>query len=335
MMFLHVLAAAAPLQAAAAPLQEEHQSSLQQQQAQGPRVLYYFTHIPKAAGSSFLMDVEGTAVQMDLCGDTQCYPGMESNSWTTTLTVEGSLQDRADEWQREECTVIGCEGGRVANQRVVGERAKPTIVRDLLLLRNPVEQVLSMFEMCSVTGTVGAYNSSAMTADVETLERWLTAVETYDTATAYQLCYYRPNNLETTSLVAADVNNMVGPNDLEAAVNLVREQAYFVGIVENYSLSICLLGAMVHGLDAVPEGCTCEAAEKQAELGGKVEPNVRDEANDDHGTSSNKVTPSDAALASINRLTALDSALYREAVSRFEGDVRRSGLGCWLDLAKP
>ena len=130
MMFaLHFLAAAAPLQ--------EQQSLLQE----GPRALYYYTHIPKAAGSSFLMDMENSAVQMARCGDTQCFPGMQQVM--PFQTMEENLEARANKWLAGECDVVGCEGTRAANQRVVFEHTKPSMVRDLLLLRDPVAIVVS------------------------------------------------------------------------------------------------------------------------------------------------------------------------------------------------
>jgi len=275
------------------------------------------------------MDMENSAVQMARCGNTQCFPGMQQVM--PFQTMQENLEARANTWLEGECDVVGCEGTRVANQQVVFEHAKPSMVRDLLLLRDPVDHVVSMFEMCAVNHPES--DNTTMNSDTSTFERWLAAWEANDRITAFSLCYYSPGNLQTTALVAAE-GVTASARELAAAETLVSSDAYFVGLVESYSLSLCLLGAMVHGASSLPTGCTCDAAEKQVELGHTVEPNVRDESSDDHGTASVNVELTENALASIHRLTSLDRALYQVALSRFEADVRRSGLGCWIDLAK-
>ena len=351
---LQLLPLTAPFKEQQRALMQQHDASLsgagqlldrgvtQHEQDGSSRPLYYFTHIPKAAGASFLQDLGGSAINMTLCdGGTKaaCFPSMEkaSDGIHPVPTLEEALAAKAAEWQQGECQVIGCEGARVDNENIVdlalqaqGAAVPRSSIRELMLLREPVDHVVSMFAMCVANSPSYADDNSDTMANA-TIEMWLDAYESGDRQTAGRLCYYQPNNLQTASLVKLE-ESAADSAKLEASVAFVNEEAYFVGVVERYSLSICLFGSMVHGLGALPLGCTCARAEQLAAAGKTVEPIVRDETDETHGTV--PVEPSDQARASINRLTSLDAKLYQAAVSRFERDVRASGLGCWLDLAE-
>jgi len=344
---LQLLPLTAPFNGQQRTLTQQHDASLEGGQLHqavtqhgSPRPLYYFTHIPKAAGASFLQDLGGSAINMTLCdGGTKaaCYRTMEmgSDGIHPVPTIEEALAAKAAEWQQGECQVIGCEGPRVDNENIVdlalqaqGAALPSSSMRELMLLREPVDHVVSMFAMCVANSP--SYMDNDMVANA-TIEEWLDAYESGDRQTAGRLCYYQPDNLQTSSLVKVE-ENATDSDVVEASVTFVNKEAFFVGLVERYSLSICLFGSMVHGLGALPLGCTCTKAEQLAAAGKTVEPVVRDETEETHGTV--PVEPSDQARASIKRLTSLDAELYQAAVSRFERDVRASGLGCWLDLAQ-
>ena len=104
------------------------------------------------------------------------------------------------------------------------------------------------------------------------------------------------------------------PPDLGRAIDSTKE-IDFLGIVEVYRASACLLRLVVNSNTAFPPGCDCSV------------PNDLNEApKDEHSTprSATKVELSQKHLDIVEALTEKDAVLFRVGLERFETDIARA-----------
>jgi hypothetical protein len=160
------------------------------------------------------------------------------------------------------------------------------------------------------------------------LEEWLTMADDWFAKSGKygksdemgKYCAYNPHNLMTTLLSGYEPED-TSRERLTVAKHEVTE-AGFVGLIEHYALSLCLLSNVLDGVTL--EECRC------ANAGRDSEPQVNTTDNN-HGSHSDTVEVSDRARALIERLTREDAQLYEVARARFERDVQKAGLDCWLE----
>ena len=161
------------------------------------------------------------------------------------------------QWERRrQCNFMACEGKLRPNiLRVAGgsEEAGQVLKRHprshLHMLREPHSHILSMYGHCQ-TRRAKARNEYVPVS----FHRWLALAAKFaetgrreDGEAMEKHCSYNPSNFQTRKLGA----------DLQAAKREVQDAA-FVGLLEHYALSLCLLAAVVDG-EAPPE-CGCAAA---------------------------------------------------------------------------
>lgn len=212
--------------------------------------LFYYTHLAKTGGSSFVEDAPRFAGLIK-CGDVHCGGDPKVNLPDTVLPKMGRQWER-----RRSCNFMACEGKLKPNiKRVSGgsEEAGNVLARDprshLHMLREPHSHILSMYGHCQTrtAGVLAAYVPVSF-------HRWLGLAAKFaqtgsrkDGDAMGKHCSYNPANFQTRKLGA----------DLQAAEREVREAAY-VGLLEHYQLSLCLLATVVDG--AAPPECGCVAA---------------------------------------------------------------------------
>jgi len=256
----------------------------------------YHLHVPKAAGSSFQIDARAI--------------------------VESSGRAFRSE---ETCFYNSVDGERVIS-----------------MVRNPHDHVVSMFRYCiynrnflnhgwegfinqqmglhpNLGGPVTEWEQDpeAMTA---IMEEWLRAwVAMVDAGTAngylpqsgvqpqgtYPSCY-APLNVQTQRFTCEDRD--VHPEQVSSELAIANMQSmWFLGLVEEYDTSVCLLHARARG--EMPPGCSCDSRDLLQVTG----------SNSNDHTARPVITDDIREL--LERLTSHDQLLYEAAVARFHEDV--------------
>lgn len=213
--------------------------------------LFYYTHLAKTGGSSFVEDAPRFA-HLIKCGDVHCGGDPKVNLPDIVLPEMG----RQWEWRRS-CNFMACEGKLKPNIKRVAsgsEEAGRVLTRHprshLHMLREPHSHILGMYGHCQTRTSTHAPVSYVSVSFHQWLGRATKFAKTgsrKDGDAMGKHCSYNPANFMTRKLGA----------DLQAAKREVREAAY-VGLLEHYELSLCLLGTVVDG--AAPPECGCAAA---------------------------------------------------------------------------
>lgn len=256
----------------------------------------YHLHIPKAAGSSFRIDARA-------------------------IVEDSGRAFRS----KEECFY-----NAVGDEHVIS------------MVRSPQSHVVSMFRYCIYNrnflnhGLEGFINQqiglhpnlggpvTEWEQDPEAmgsiLEEWLRAwVDMVDAGTAngylpqsgvrpegtFPNCY-APLNVQTQRLTCEDRD--VHPEEVNTQLAIENlNSLWFIGIVEEYETSVCLLHARARG--ELPLGCACDSRDLLQTTGSN---------SNDHTA---RPVISDEAQALLDRLTTQDQVLYEAAVARFHEDV--------------
>ena len=294
-------------------------------QLDAARQLVYFHHIPKTGGSSFVDDASEHVPALQGCGKIHC-------------ASRKQLFAAIEEWRTAECNFIACEGGysvattggganlALSLATVDDEQAAmsenyanssigvPAGTQLLLLLRSPKTHVLSQYAHCQQPGAEGQLLHRFPNI---TLGGWLNLAESRN-GSSFTYCGYDPLSLQTSSMSNEDAGT-------DAALAQARDfvdSAHFVGLLESYELSLCLL---THALNAtLPAVCDCALAP----AGGGTP--ALTSTDDTHGTHTADIDPSESELSAIDRLTVQDAELHEYAKIRFAKAVRDASLDCWL-----
>lgn len=222
----------------------------------------------------------------------------------------------------------GCNFFTFEKQRAVLQNlTKPALdavpdvnVTELVLLREPTTHVPSMFMHCQMGTGLERHNYTRIN-----ISQWLSAYDEGSVANAWDVCGYRPRDKQVCVLGDCTIGEEhVKPQMAEALgrARAVVRNAYFVGILEYYGLSLCVLNVKLHGLSKAPTGCQCKEA--------RAEPKLK-ETHRTHGTQPEYLTLTGADIGAIGRLTANDRILYSEGLLRFLTEVEEAGLSCWLE----
>ena len=171
---------------------------------------------------------------------------------------------------------------------------------------------------------------------------WLATAEAGNLTELAQYCGYYPSNMQSRvlglpagapladGLVSADTvsTSMVKSDTIDVALNgalevalAAVEDAYFVGTLEQYAASLCLLN---HRANGEHPSCRCVAAEA-------APPKVNHETK---GTHTEKIRLTDSERLAIERLTTFDAKLYAAAAARLERELRAAHLECLLDPSR-
>lgn len=242
----------------------------------------FFLHIPKAAGTSFAVD------RRDVQSAEGCY------EWSEKLKSNGTL----------------------------------------LMLRRPTDHVLSMYNHCKS----GPYGPQwAHEKMPETFEEWvrkwtdihkhngavgdftpssgdLDFVPTFKTEIPFSC--YNPVDLQVQRMSCEKPFSYPDHADVDLAVRNMKS-AKFVGLVEAYHESLCLLSAKVDG--KLSAGCNCENEDEWKTFSTTHATHYTVAAND---TVKRKMTdfPEEVSNA-IKDFTRGDLKLYEAAVARFVQDI--------------
>ncbi|CAK0790765.1 unnamed protein product, partial [Prorocentrum cordatum] len=215
--------------------------------------------------------------------------------------------------------------------------------RVVLLLRSPPEHVVSQYTHWSTYHGKG--NSSSRLAEMslmpQQLEQWVRvwADIKYHTLSSDNVsqaadlpcaaglracldryvyktgCKYVPIDFQTERLTCDELRRIDFPFPKRSVTLAIQnvEEAWFVGIVEAYQESLCLLYEQVSG--ALPDTCHCTDVDKWR---GMKLTHVQ------HGITSRSVSELPAqTIQLIDELTEGDRSVYRAGVARFLREVRR------------
>lgn len=289
------------------------------------RQLVYFHHIPKTGGSSFVDDASDLVPALHGCGKIHC-------------ASRKQLFAAINDWRTAECNFVACEGGystaeaggsanlalslaTVDDDQAASEHRYanasigiPAGTQLLLLLRSPRTHVLSQYAHCQQPGAEGQLLHGFPNI---TLGGWLSLAETRNES-SFTYCGYDPLNLQASSMS----NKERGSAGVLEQARAFVDSAHFVGLLESYELSLCLLS---HSLNAtLPAACDCALAP----AGGGTP--ALASTDDTHGTHTAEIELSDSELSAIDRLTVQDAELHEYARTRFFKAVQDASLDCWL-----
>jgi len=242
---------------------------------------YYSLHIPKAAGISF----SGAANKLlgpQAASSEGCY------SWSENLKIN----------------------------------------KTLLMLRRPVDHVLSMYYHCVSSKSVPNFFKKKMPKTFgEWVHNWtdiqqrggavgdfspnngdMAFVPTMRTSVPFKC--YNPVNMQVQRMTCQKPYNYPLHADENLAIRNMQSAA-FVGIVEAFHESACLLAAKMIG--KLPIGCNCENQDEWAKFS---MPKI------DHGVQHHSITnyPEEVTNA-VNKLVEGDRQLYQASVARFFKDM--------------
>jgi len=122
---------------------------------------------------------------------------------------------------------------------------------------------------------------------------------------------YSPLNFQTQRLSCQKAMDFPAKPHLDVALDRLGS-AWFVGILEQYQASICLLHAKLG--EALPPYCDCRRPELWKTFSGKEE-NIQEHRTDFKSLSKD-------TLRKIDEMTLADRALYKAGVQRFVREVR-------------
>lgn len=201
----------------------------------------------------------------------------------------------------------------------------------VLMMRNPRQHVYSQYNFCATSPDKGPSRMHQLMPPTfqEWIHHWTRihkrghAVGDFTTGpdTPYNdpWCFstlpfacYSPVNLQAQRLTCKKAYDYAEKVDMRYAIGNL-DDAFFVGIVEAYQESICLLHFKMHG-SGLPEWCACDKPEawKSAPV-----------HQDDHGAHHDGMQniPQEV-LDEVDSLTVADRALYNLALDRFTAEVR-------------
>uniref|UniRef100_A0A7S2G1F3 Uncharacterized protein n=1 Tax=Alexandrium andersonii TaxID=327968 RepID=A0A7S2G1F3_9DINO len=124
---------------------------------------------------------------------------------------------------------------------------------------------------------------------------------------------YTPINPQSHRLTCDQAMNIPPEQDAELAIRNMKE-SFFVGILEAYQASICLLQAKL--ASSLPEYCECRDSAQQATFLKKF----KNENQNDH--KAQPFLPSEVSQ-DVDMLTDVDQMVYREAWKRFVEEARQ------------
>ena len=303
--------------------------------------LFYYTHLSKTGGSSFVEDAP-RFTGLSRCGDVHC-GGDTSNAGNISLPSMGEFWERT-----KSCNFIACEGSLEENIKHLADGSKAAgrlLSRrprsHLHMLREPHTHILSMYGHCQTRTD----SPSASMYEPIGFEEWLALAAEQTNCpppckALRKYCAYNPHNFQTRRLGSSSENWLA---DLQAAKREVSEAGY-IGLLEHYALSLCVLAKAVDGV--APDKCRCAATAWSDVPPVSAEahrisplPAVKHVltpwqvgANDiNHNSHPETVAVSKNATHLINtRLAVADIQLYAFALARFEHDAAAAGMGCWL-----
>lgn len=284
-----------------------------------PPPLYFLEHIPKTGGSSMVDDISAHALSS--CGNLHCVaPGAGGRLPTDFPHADRLLHN---------CSFIACEGTLHFNRDLAEKRMKAAAAKRgersairplpvLLLLRQPEAHLISMFAHCQQPGSAGRGRRHPYPRI--SIESWFkgwgataSGASTPATENMKRFCRYDPRDPQVRHL-GTDLSAAPG---LHGALQEL-EGAFWVGVTEQYTASLCLLVERVGR--PLPAWCRCNSTNA-----GRSLHHVK------HGTNTTALTNlSGLSRAAVASLTALDLVLYAEARGRLHRELNASeALRCW------
>jgi hypothetical protein len=287
------------------------------------REYYRLVHIPKTGGDSFLSDSRAVLPRSAfICGAETAYRYHRTGGGKTVAMLRNPTSHVLSQFL--ECKYDGW--GRLVTRNTAFPRGHPQNATDgfsqwlshFALQAEPQGRPRGAIEpgasgaLSAGVGAVGAGIASAGAAGAA-------IAANRSTACSDMFGCYSPWNMQTRYFTDTDACLCEPHNacplqfvpDLESAKRNI-ERISVLGLVENYTLSLCLLEFDARGI--VPGACT-----DPARFGSRL----RRETHRAHGVPPHSIamlSPSDREL--ISRLVRADEELYALARARFERDVR-------------
>ena len=278
--------------------------------------LFFFSHISKVGGRSFVQDAK-SLLKIDPCGPYKMGRGRDLKQWQHTLATRAVPLFRAGL-----CQFFTCEGPRSQLLEIIQPAVeKANAVYELVLLREPTAHMASMYMHCQI-GTGMKRHGYVPIGFAE----WLRA----DPQQALRSCAYERQDYQTRMLGGSSDNQEDGAPTV-AALGRARETvntARFVGILEHYGLSLCVLSAKFGPL---PVACNCSGWDGNSTIDDSLGASSVKTHWVRHSTQPEELHLTGADLGVIRDLTARDQVLYSQGVLRFQNEVNALNLGCWLD----
>jgi len=268
--------------------------------------LFFFSHISNVGGRSFLQDARHI-LKLSHCGPQSMGGKRNLATWHEALATKAVPLFRAGL-----CHFFSCEGSRSELLDVIKPAlAKADKVVELVLLREPTTHMASMYTHCQMGKGMRRHGYVPIS-----FEDWLRA----DDETAKHSCAYEREDFQVRMLGGSLQETTPTGATLQRAREIVKN-AQFVGVLEHYGLSLCLLHVKLLEL---PVACEC------SEVSGNWS-TPSNSSRTQHQTENEALQLTGGDLNTIRSLTARDQVLYSEGVLRFHAEVHSHGLDCWLD----
>jgi len=196
-----------------------------------------------------------------------------------------------------------------------------TSERMITMLRNPRTHVLSQYFHCR-TSKYHSYGQKLIHASFpEWIESWYDHLTEMDRFKHQPFCCYRPNNLMTARFSCGNGISEKDAHFHPAPIPLLKEKIAnltFVGLLEAYSESLCLLRIRETG--QFPDECDCETERVGHTVDKPIE--VKHITN---GVQKHNISDySEDVLKKVDKLTSLDKVLYELGKARFLADVQEA-----------
>ena len=319
---------------------------------QGPFPFFLYTHLPKAGGTSFVIDLAKMRGARPCDRDLKC------------VHAERDYRVRppnASAISKGACNLLGCEGHRddIMAHALASVRRAPALrgtsamvsatetisrAKDILLLRSPVDHVVSMYAHCQQAGGLGK-RSGHKPSGVEglrpdiSLPAWLALWEAGNATEARKFCEYDPRNLQTARLSLNGSNYELDSNfvtlaptedDLAHASRRLHNAA-IVGVLEEYPSFLCTVQFALDAAETTDASGSDHRRQKTKSLAAVAKclkeahtkgAAAAEVASFAHGTNTNVIAVDGSSRRAIARLTRLDLRLYSMALILHDSAVR-------------
>jgi hypothetical protein len=187
--------------------------------------------------------------------------------------------------------------------------------RMIAMLRSPRTHVLSQYFHCRTSGAHAYGHDFIHESFPEWIEAWSDNLEKLEQIKTAPFCCYHPVNMMAAHFSCGNATTGIAAHfhpDSSQILKRKVEQLAFVGLVEAYPESLCLLRIRETG--QFPEECACGAEGDAATV-----------SHNTHGSQKHNISDySESVWEKVDKLTSLDQELYDIAKARFLSDIKAS-----------
>ena len=292
-----------------------------------PTARLAFIHIGKTGGESFARMVNTGAGGKQLPPLKSCNPYMSTQcaSYRRPCIVghdPAAVRPGHDDARYKGCNMVISQGASMSTSRPTMKMMAGT--KSMTIVRNPIFHVRSMWMHCQQVGANGArlHRYSPIS-----FKDWVMNFSAFGSKDAAETSFFKPRKY--CDFDPRNPQARALGDDAEDAMRHV-EQAVWVGVIEEFTASLCVLRAVLAARPELAEGtntswpepfaCSCEA----------TSPSGGSTAHATHGTHPENTQMSGKVLAAVGSMTRLDQLVHATAMARLGRELQALNLTCLL-----